>query len=362
MYLKKRLPVPLFPALIGSIVGILWQPLSLISSPSMILCILIASIPLVFLAHKRGSVFSAITTLYFCLLLSAFVSATPGYFLKRISEQCANKSIMVRGKIEEIKPHGRQKVIILHDISYFVDDVWLTSPWFTTARIIGCFSSKIKPDDQMEIRNIYFKIPKPDLLPFLYKEHCLGFFFTSPENCTHSPGQPSKTTRIKMRINDAIANNLSRDAQGLVKSIFLGKNEYLPSKTRDLFERWGISHFLARSGIHLIVFAALLIWILQYFLLPHWFSRAIVASVTIAYYLISSPSISFIRAFSMNLLLGLAFFLGESAQLLHLFSIITLAALNSNPFVLYGLDFQLSFGISGALIFIFTIAHSLTKS
>jgi competence protein ComEC len=156
-----------------------------------------------------------------------------------------------------------------------------------------------------------------------------------------------------------VAKNLSRQAQSLIKSIFLGQGEFLPSKTRDLFERWGISHFLARSGIHLIVFAAVLLWLLQYCLVPVRFSRAASAFVVILYYGISSPSISFLRAFSMNMLLAVAIFFGESAQLLHLFSLITLAALYTNPFWAYGLDFQLSFGISGALIFIFTLMHTL---
>jgi hypothetical protein len=362
MHLKNYLPLPLWPSLCGCLLGIVWQTKSLIQNPIILGLILLINLPLLLLTYtqKQGDLIK-IQAVFFSFLVSALIASTPGYFFKKIYQKVGDQIISISGQVHTIKKSHPQKTVVLNNISLTCSGKTIHPPWFTQARLNGFFPHKLLIGDKITLTNTVLKKPTADVLPFLYKEHCIGFFFATNKNLLWLRQKASLSTEAKQRINRAAAENLSPQAQSLVKSVFLGQGEFLPSKTRDLFERWGISHFLARSGIHLIVFAAVLLWLLQYCLVPVRFSRTASAIVVVLYHIISSPSISFLRAFSMNMLLAVAIIFGESAQLLHLFSIITLTVLYVNPFFAYGLDFQLSFGISGALIFIFTIMQSIDK-
>lgn len=135
-------------------------------------------------------------------------------------------------------------------------------------------------------------------------------------------------------------------------SVFLG-NRFWGKKhmetPKESCKTWGISHYLARSGLHMVIF--IFAWHLLLNILPLSliYKESLLVFLSIIYYLLSWPSISFIRAFLSFMLFKTCNILKLPSQLLHLLTIVALLVLAFNPMQLFFLDFQLSFGLTFAL-------------
>ncbi len=355
--------MPFWPGLLGALIAFPFNALLKTESPIVFTGLLIFMLPLILLCHEqRNYSLNQVTAGFFCFLATVITLQSPPFFLRTIKSDIFDKNIGISGNLKDSKKNGNQTVLELENIHVLHNEQKTYYYWFNKAKIISFLSKKIPNGSRITLKKTSFSWPKKELENIQYKNHLLGFFFAKKDDLEIEVDQ-SKTTNwiqsIKARINEAQADNLSKASRSMVKSIFFGQSEFLTTNTRSLFELWGISHYLARSGLHLILMASLLIWFFQICRFPIIFIRFLTLILTILYHLISSPSVSFFRALSMNLLISGAFFLGETPAILHLFSMITLLTILSNPFVVLGLDFQLSFGISGALIFIFNIIRKI---
>ncbi len=158
-------------------------------------------------------------------------------------------------------------------------------------------------------------------------------------------------SNLRERINSQLAKSLSRSTYALVCTLLLGKKP--PSDTytsmRSICSCWGIVHYLARSGLHvvLIIWA----WTLLLGLLPiHFYVKQVILLMLIGlFHLLTWPSISFMRALITFLLYKINILSGRNSQPLHILSLTTLIILIHNPLQLFFLDFQLSFGLTCAL-------------
>jgi competence protein ComEC len=138
----------------------------------------------------------------------------------------------------------------------------------------------------------------------------------------------------------------------LFSTIFLGNKDGVKKRLNNekiFFKLWGISHYLARSGLHLVVFLALLELLLR--LIPITFVLKQIISLCIAmiYFLLSWSSLSFMRAFLTFIMYKICLLLGLSSNFLHLVILTCFITLLYNPAHLFFLDFQLSFGLTFAL-------------
>ena len=136
----------------------------------------------------------------------------------------------------------------------------------------------------------------------------------------------------------------------LFASLFLGELQAKKeSELRPSFDFWGISHFLARSGLHVLLFVVS--WRLLLLLLPaHLFVKdLLLALMCLIYAFLSWPSISFIRALMLFYLYTLSRLVGRQKNFVHLACVITLTTLCLNPLYLFSLAFQLSFALAFAL-------------
>jgi len=355
--------MPLWPALAGALAAFLFKTFWIIDSPIITAALIALTVPLVWLCYQQKNYrLNQATAAFFCFLATTITLQSPSFFLHAAKNNISHEKIALSGTLKDSKKSGKQTILEIENIQVMHNGKTIDYYWFNNAKIICFLTKKIPIGSKITLQKASFSLPKKELEIIQYKNHLFGFFFAKEEDLkidVISADTTSWINTIKSRINDAQKNNLSKATQSMVGSIFLGQSEFLTTNTRSLFEVWGISHYLARSGLHLILMASLLIWLLQLCNFPLNFIRFFTLVLTILYHLISTPSISFFRALSMNLLIAGAFFLGETAAILHLFSFVTLATILSNPFVVYGLDFQLSFGISGALIFIFNIIRKI---
>ncbi len=181
--------------------------------------------------------------------------------------------------------------------------------------------------------------------------------FTIHTPAQQKPNLPSLTSRhllqnIKNQKIATIGGLMQPRTKALLDSLFFGKkpiNKRLFSATRRLFARWGLSHYLARSGLHLVVFVA--IWSVLLRIVPLHFAikELLVAVLVIGYALLSYSSISFLRALWMFIVYKSCNLTRLRINILNVVILVAYATLIFNPLQLFFLDFQLSFLLTYAL-------------
>jgi predicted membrane metal-binding protein len=156
----------------------------------------------------------------------------------------------------------------------------------------------------------------------------------------------------KTRLLHALQNKLSIDGFNFFSSLFLGnraciKNEL--EETNELFKTWGISHFLARSGLHLVLFIFLCQALFCIMPLPMIAKQIIMSLLSIIYFVLTWTSAPFTRSFALFMLNKICFFNKAPFHLLHYLTLVCFGFLLYCPLYLFFLDFQLSFALTGAL-------------
>lgn len=155
-------------------------------------------------------------------------------------------------------------------------------------------------------------------------------------------------------IHDHIKPHLSPRAYALFEALILGGSS---TETRGEWEQagfsqWGLMHVLARSGLHVALLLGLILSLLGLFPVSRTIRDGFAISLLIAYSLITWSSISFIRAVAMATLYWYATMRMRTPRGWYVIHLTLLIVLLYNPFILTGLDAQLSFGFSYALLWI----------
>jgi ComEC/Rec2-related protein len=143
--------------------------------------------------------------------------------------------------------------------------------------------------------------------------------------------------------------------------IFLSKVPDYHQETqliRQSFANWGILHIIARSGLHLMVLFILFGYI--FCGVPIIFRTSIIMIPIYFYTCISWFSISFGRALLSLSLSSYATIKKYAIKPWDVLMLTTYMFILYNPFVIFALDFQLSFGITAILCFISEIEQSKT--
>jgi hypothetical protein len=156
----------------------------------------------------------------------------------------------------------------------------------------------------------------------------------------------------KKRLLDNVATKLSPDGFRFFSSLFLGNRACIKAEleeTNEQFKIWGISHFLARSGLHLALF--IFIWqaIFCIIPLPLIIKQLIIALLSCIYFILTWTSAPFTRSFALFILNKLCLFTKTPFHLLHYLTLVCFCFLLYCPLYLFFLDFQLSFALTFAL-------------
>lgn len=156
----------------------------------------------------------------------------------------------------------------------------------------------------------------------------------------------------KKRLLDNLASKFSHNCFRFFTSLFLGNRACVKEsleETNEQFKIWGISHFLARSGLHLALF--LLIWhtLFSFIPIPLISKQFIVTLLSFTYFIFTWTSAPFTRSFALFLTSKLCLFTKTSFHLLHYVTVVCFCFLIYSPLYLFFLDFQLSFALTFAL-------------
>ncbi|MEN8140408.1 MAG: DNA internalization-related competence protein ComEC/Rec2 [Thermodesulfobacteriota bacterium] len=167
------------------------------------------------------------------------------------------------------------------------------------------------------------------------------------------PGHLLLAQRLRGRIITFINQTLPPPTAGLYRALLTGDRSGLAPETREAFQRLGIAHLLAISGLHMALLAAgchlLFSWLVSRseFLLLHLPVKKIVAAISLVpllfYCLVSGLQPPAVRAFIMISLFLLAIIINGQWHTPTNISLAALIILLFNPAELSSASFQLSF-------------------
>lgn len=157
---------------------------------------------------------------------------------------------------------------------------------------------------------------------------------------------------LKQRIEKVYTSLLSEEEYGLLSTMILGDDSLLSDETENLYQKAGISHILAISGLHISVIGMCL----YQFLRKRGFSYVLTGILSFflvfSYSLMSGMAVSSQRALLMFGLLLLANAIGKTYDSLSALAFAGLFLLLENPLLCFTASFQLSFAaVAGAVLF-----------
>lgn len=338
--------------------GIWWQSYDYSLHITILISVAIFSVG-VFYAFKRNKCAIVIIALASSI---AFGAGSFRYYMlinkqQKLHEITNHKMFTIVGTITDYRKTGKaypshRMIVHLHQIENKNERIEVDAPILIFCpRIKGIsISDKIMIHDASFVHKY-----SPSFNFYLLKEEVFGSLFL------HNP-KIQKIVRPKISIARTLfylrKNIATRCKEKLdpktylyFSSIFLGDPETkkLIDPIKHQLQRWGLIHYLARAGLHVVIFIAL--WQFMLRLLPLRFAikQMILILICLIYALLSWPSIPFQRAFLSFIITRGCILLRWKVYYIPVLMIIMLATLVGNPIYLFSLDFQLSFGVTFAL-------------
>lgn len=149
--------------------------------------------------------------------------------------------------------------------------------------------------------------------------------------------------RLKERLKLVYQMICTETDYGIFCAVLLGEKQDLDAEVKSLYEKNGISHILAISGLHIS-----LIGLGFYHFLRKWFgflsSQIVAGLIMAAYVVMTGAGVSTVRAYAMFLLLLTAAVLGRTYDSMVSAGWIAFLLLFRNPYLIYYAGFLLSFG------------------
>lgn len=150
-------------------------------------------------------------------------------------------------------------------------------------------------------------------------------------------------SEFRMKIKEVYEQISTKEKAGLYSSIVLGDKSSLDGDIKKLYQRNGIAHLLAISGLHISLVGMALYRLLRRAGTSYVFSFAAGTLFITGYVLMTGNALSGLRALVMCLLMMYAQVLGRTYDMLSALSTAAVMFIWNNPYVLYNSGFLLSF-------------------
>lgn len=149
--------------------------------------------------------------------------------------------------------------------------------------------------------------------------------------------------RIKHKLKDVIAKNLSFFSAGILSAIILGERQNLTAPARAILMQSGTVHIIAISGLHIGIVAFIALVILKIIRVPRKPRYVFTVLFLIIYCILTGANLPVIRASVMAGILLLAYFFKREINIYNSLSVAALIILSVNPWQFFEISFQLSF-------------------
>lgn len=210
--------------------------------------------------------------------------------------------------------------------------------------------------DTIELKDMCLKHPKDDeFYRYLMKEGIAATGFKQEQHVTLLSRNSISPTRwifnAKQTLFRTFKAAVNKQTFAFFSAIFLGEKTALKQdkSLESPFKQWGIVHYLARSGLHLVIIISLCSFLMQWIPVGFVYKQFLLASLVTLYALLSWTSISFMRALLIFFMYTLCLLSRRPHHLMQLLLLCCFVFLLINPLYVLFLDFQLSFGLTFAL-------------
>jgi predicted membrane metal-binding protein len=248
-----------------------------------------------------------------------------------------------------------------------INRIFTTNKWENKPCTIQLYTTK-KPQcavaDTIHCSLERINAPEGEFKLYLYKENIDATVFQPfvQTKIIHRPPYSFKRwiSQKKKILHYRLLKKINSPTFALFSSLFLGNRVSIKQELelhKPLFKVWGISHFLARSGIHLLIFIILLSRLLSLIPAPFTIKHGFLLLCSFLYFLFSWPSVSFNRAFYTFLFCKVATFFTIPLHSMHVLALVCLLILFQSPLQILFLDFQLTFLLTFCLIWIANNRH-----
>lgn len=152
---------------------------------------------------------------------------------------------------------------------------------------------------------------------------------------------------------DLFDKNLNERNARLLSSLILGDKSLISYMEKDRFDKLGMSHILAVSGLHITVIAIFLELIIKKLSRSKKFTDLCVTFSLLFYIMAIGFPISALRAFLFFLLYKLNTYLNKDLEVKDIFFLSLSIILFINPMAIYSISFLLSYGAIFGLVFVY---------
>lgn len=152
---------------------------------------------------------------------------------------------------------------------------------------------------------------------------------------------------LREKIASLLKKNSPPPCADIATAFFLGRSA--PKQLKNAFRRAGLSHLLCLSGFHFATFSALLSWLWRKTQAPRLRACCFIFFLSL-YALIVGDTPSVLRAYGGSLIYFAAPLFGRESSALESLGLIALAEMLINPWNLFQVSFQLSYGVTAALL------------
>lgn len=194
---------------------------------------------------------------------------------------------------------------------------------FETSRNEGGFDSR----KYYKSIGIHYKMTAEDVTVLTRKRQTAGYLLSE----------------FRLKIKEVYEQIGTKEKAGLYSSIVLGDKSSLDGDIKKLYQRNGIAHLLAISGLHISLVGMALYRLLRRSGTSYVFSFAAGALFITGYVLMTGNALSGLRALVMCLLMMAAQVLGRTYDILSALCTAAVLFIWNNPYVLYNSGFLLSF-------------------
>ncbi len=172
---------------------------------------------------------------------------------------------------------------------------------------------------------------------------------------------PGLAASARRALSSFIAAKIDAPASGILRALLIGDRDGISRPVRDMFNRAGVGHILAISGLHVGIVAAVAFFAFRHglvffplFLKRGWTRKAgalLAMGAVIGYGLLAGMGPSTQRAVIMVSTFMLAMVFGRSSDPLNSLAMAAVAILAIDPAALFSISFQLSFAAVAAILY-----------
>ncbi|SHG85002.1 competence protein ComEC [Thermosyntropha lipolytica DSM 11003] len=167
--------------------------------------------------------------------------------------------------------------------------------------------------------------------------------------------------KCRQKAEITIKNILPDKKAGILLGMLLGKKEEISPEDYREFQKSGIVHIFAVSGLHVGFLAALVGFILSLFKASPWSKITVTCAVLLVYGSIVGWPVSVMRAVIMTILAAAAFYFKRENGLINSLGLAGVIILLLDPYALFKIGFQLSFAATFGLVYIYPALRKVIK-